>query len=277
MKAAQTRNIIIFIAVVVASGWIGVLVDSVLTDQPEGGDTLGMGLWLVLPLLTAAVLRTFAGDGWRDAGLAPRIRTSWPWYIAALLTYPLVTAVVLLAGWATGWMDFSSFRLSSLAGVVMSLILVQFIKNIFEEFVWRGYLTAKLLQRGWGDWGVYFIAGLVWGVWHLPYYLVFLPDEVMFTVLPVNKLLFAVVAIVSMIGWSILFVELFRVTRSIWPGVWMHAVEDSLLNPLVIDGYITIASGKEIWVSPITGVLASLLYVAAGLAIRFVRMRQSGN
>ncbi|MHA7966946.1 CPBP family glutamic-type intramembrane protease [Paenibacillus sp. CAU 1782] len=273
MKAQSTRNLVVFAAVVIASGWIGVLVDSTLEGQQEG-NTLGMGIWLVLPLLTVIVLRSFAGDGWKGAGLAPLIRSGWPWYLVALLVYPLVTSIVLLAGYVTGWIDFSNLRLGALGGVFIGLLLIQFVKNIFEEAVWRGYLTAKLMQLGVGDWALYGIAGLIWGIWHVPYYLHFLPDEMMHTVLPVNKILFAMIAVISMIAWSVLFVELYRIAGSIWPGVLMHAVEDSLLNPLVIDGYITVAAGKEIWVSPITGILPTVLYVAAGLIIRSIRLRR---
>lgn len=274
MDRKGARNLTIFVAAVLASGWLGVLVDSLLENQPEG-NTLGMGIWLIFPLLIVVVLRTFAGEGWKAAGLLPRFKQGWIWYVVAVLVYPVVTSLVLLIGYAAGWIELDNLRLQTLAGVVVSLLLVQFIKNIFEEFVWRGYLTARLVQQGMKDWNIYWIAGLVWGLWHLPYYLFFLPDNMMHSVLPVNKLLFAFVAIMSMIAWSIMFVELYRVTSSIWPGVLMHAVEDSLLNPLVIDGYITIASGKEIWISPITGVATSLLYVAVGLLIRSIRLRQS--
>ena len=37
------RNVVVFIVVVILSGWIGVLVDSVLTEQPKG-DSPGMGI-----------------------------------------------------------------------------------------------------------------------------------------------------------------------------------------------------------------------------------------
>ncbi|MFC6331908.1 type II CAAX prenyl endopeptidase Rce1 family protein [Paenibacillus septentrionalis] len=273
MERKSVRNLTVFVAAVLASGWLGVLVDSFLDDQPEG-NTLGMGLWLLFPLLTVVALRVFAGEGWKAAGLTPRLKQGWQWYIVAVLVYPVVTALVLLIGYAAGWVELTNLRIEALAGVFISLLFGQFIKNIFEEFVWRGYLTAKLVQKGMKDWSIYLIAGLVWGLWHLPYYLFFLPKHMMYSVLPVDKLLFALVAIVSMIAWSIMFVELFRVTNSIWPGVLMHAVEDSLLNPLVIDGYITIASGKEIWISPITGIAATLLYVVVGLLIRAVRLRR---
>ncbi len=65
-----------------------------------------------------------------------------------------------------------------------------------------------------------------------------------------------------------MFVELYRITKSIWPVVILHMIEDSLINHLVIDGYITISSGKEILISPIIGIIASILYVIVGLLLR---------
>jgi len=275
MDAKGTRNLLIFIIAVIGSGWLGLIVDSLLQDQPEG-NTLGMGLWLVLPLLTVVVLRTWVGEGWRGAGLSLNLKRGWQWYLVALLIYPVVTGIILLVGGVSGLISLDKLDVNALLSVFFSLLLAQLIKNIFEEFVWRGYLTAKLIKKGLNDWNIYWIAGLIWGVWHVPYYLFFLPEDMMYGILPVNKILFALLAILSMIAWSVMFVELYRVTNTIWPGVLMHAVEDSLLNPLVIDGYITITSGKEIWISPICGVLTSLLYIAVGLLIRAVRKRKWG-
>lgn len=55
-------HLIVFIIVVLSGGWLGVLLDSVLTDQTEG-NSLGMGLWLVLPFFTAIFLESFAVIG----------------------------------------------------------------------------------------------------------------------------------------------------------------------------------------------------------------------
>lgn len=49
----------VFIVAVISCGSIGVLVDSLLTEQPEG-ETLGMGIWLVLPLLTVIIILLFS-------------------------------------------------------------------------------------------------------------------------------------------------------------------------------------------------------------------------
>lgn len=273
MNRRTKRNLVIFGFIVMASGWIGVFVDHMLKDQPEG-DTLGMVLWLVMPLATVLLLRLFAGDGWKDTGFHPQFKGNLKWYVAALLLFPLITAIVLLAGALLGWTDLSGLRTApSFIGVFLGLLASQFIKNIFEEAVWRGYLTSKLVQLKLRDLHVYGIAGVIWGGWHIPYYLFFLPTADMYSVLPVDKLTFTAVAIATMIGWSIMFVELFRVTGSIWPCILMHSVEDALINPLVIDGYITISPGKEWLVSPISGILTTLLYVGVGLVLRAQRLR----
>lgn len=274
MNRKTVRNLVLFSFIVMASGWIGLLVDQGLKDQPEG-NTLGMGLWLVLPLVTVLVLRLFAGDGWKDSGLHPRFKGNLKWYLVALLTFPLITAIVLLVGALLGWIDISGLRTPpSFIGVVIGLLASQFIKNIFEESVWRGYLTSKLVQLKLKDRYIYGVAGVIWGGWHIPYYLFFLPTADMYSVLPVDKLTFTAIAIATMIGWSIMFVELFRITGSIWPCILMHSVEDSLINPLVIDGYITISPGKEWLVSPISGILTTLLYVGVGLLLRAQRLRK---
>lgn len=92
-------------------------------------------------------------------------------------------------------------------------------------------------------------------------------------VFPVSRVAFAGVAVATMITWSVMFVELYRITKSIWPAVILHMVEDSLVNPLVISGYISIMPGKEILISPIAGVITSILYLAVGLGLRAYRRR----
>ena len=56
------RNIIIFAFVAFFCGWLGVLIDKFIEPQPEG-ETLGMGIWLILPLLTVILLKLFAEIG----------------------------------------------------------------------------------------------------------------------------------------------------------------------------------------------------------------------
>ncbi|NLW47872.1 MAG: CPBP family intramembrane metalloprotease [Firmicutes bacterium] len=272
MNKNSIRNIVVFIVIVIISGWIGVLVDSILTDQPEG-DSLGMAIWLVLPMLTAFAIILFSKASWNDIGFKLNFKGNIKWYLASIFIFPVITVIVLIIGVATKWIDMSSLNLKPLILAFCSIMLINFIKNIFEETVWRGYLTSQLVKLNLSDWKIYLIVGCVWGVWHIPYYLVFLSEANIQTVLPASRVIFAGVAIITMLFWSVLFIELYRVAKSIWPCVLLHMVEDSLVNPLVISGYITIVTGKEILISPIIGVITSVLYLAVGLGIRAYRRK----
>lgn len=275
MNKKAIRNIGIFAFIVIISGWIGVLMDSVLTAQPEG-DSLGMGIWLALPLLTAFIIILFSKENRRDLGYKPNFKGNMKWYLASVLIFPVVTAIVLLIGAMMNWIDLSTFTFQSYIIAFCSTLLTNFIINIFEETAWRGYLTSQLLKLNLNDWKLYLIVGCVWTAWHIPYYLVFLPEADIQAVMPVSRAVYAVVAFTTFLSWTIMFTELFRVTKSVWPCVVLHTVEDSLINYLVISGYISIAAGKEILVSPINGIMASILYLAVGLGIRAHRIKANG-
>jgi len=70
------RNIVIFTIFITICGWIGYFIDK-LTGQANyenigtvtGNDgSPGLLMWLVSPLICTIILRTFAGDGWKDTG-----------------------------------------------------------------------------------------------------------------------------------------------------------------------------------------------------------------
>jgi len=274
MNKKAILNVGIFTSIVIISGWIGVLVDSVLISQPKG-DSLGMGIWLILPLLTAFIIILFSKINRRDLGLKPNFKGNMKWYLASVLIFPVVTGIVLLIGATTNWIDLSTFNFKSFILAFFSSLLINFCKNIFEETAWRGYLTSQLVKLNLSDLKLYLIVACVWGLWHLPYYLVFLPEADIRAVMPVSRVVYVIVAFTTFLSWTIMFTELFKVTKSVWPCVILHAVEDSLINPLVISGYIGIVTGREIFISPINGVITSILYAAVGLGIRAYRRRRS--
>ena len=84
-----------------------------------------------------------------------------------------------------------------------------------------------MYSLGWNDFAGHGVVGLVWGAWHIPYYLFFLDRAVLeaFTTLPVAA--FIVLAILVMVAWAIVYGERFSLTGSIWPAVLMHSVEDA--------------------------------------------------
>lgn len=155
-------------------------------------------------------------------------------------------------------------------------LLPNFIKNIPEEFVWRGYLTPKVSSLNLNDFVLYFIVGIIWGVWHIPYYLFFLDHTAFQSVSLLSRLgIFIPLAIVVMISWSIVFVELRLLTNSVWPAVLMHMVEDAFVNPLFIGGFIQIIQGKDLLISPIYGVISIILYTVIGLGLRHLRKKRN--
>lgn len=270
MNKKLFRNTVIFIVIVILSGWIGALVDSLLTEQSKGNST-GMGIWLVLPMLAAIAITIFSRGSWSDIGFKPNFKGNIKWYLIAALIFPVVTAIVLIIGDMTKWIDLSAFDLKPFILLFSSTLLISFIIDIFDGAPLYGYLTSQLVKLNLNDWKIYLTVGIVWGMWHIPYYLVFLPETDMQVVLPVSRTMFSIISIVTMICWAVMFIELYRVTNSIWPGVVLHMVEDSLINPLVISGFISIAAGKEILISPITGVITSILYLLVGFGIRAYR------
>lgn len=265
-KKAKT-DLVLFIFITLTSGWIGVFVDHILTGQPKG-QSLGMGIWLVSPFFCAIFFRIREKE-WKSAGLGLYIRKGWKGYLIAVFIYPAITAVTLFPAMyfgcadaaANSWITFRTLVLASFAG--------SFLKNIFEEFAWRGFLTPKLLESGLNDWLVYGISGMTWGLWHSAYYLVFLGNEY-FT--DTSRLQMLLSGCFIMILWSILFTEVYRMTKSVWPCVIMHTMEAAF--PAVIGATVQFNTIGQVIFHPETGLVAIILILSAGLYLRSIRIRR---
>jgi membrane protease YdiL (CAAX protease family) len=223
-----------------------------------------------VPAALAVLLRTFGEDGWKDAGITPNLRGNVRWYVLALLVYPVVTAVVVAVGSRLGLISIAGLSWAAVAPILhMSALGLapQVLKNIFEETAWRGYLAPKIYGLSWNAYLAHVVVGLVWGAWHIPYYLYFVDREILqqFTHLPLAA--FIVAAIGVMIAWSVVYGELFLLTRSMWPAVLMHSVEDASVNPLFTDQRIVVNQGAEWLVSPVNGIFSVALFLALGAAL----------
>lgn len=274
-KKTTIRNLIIFTIVVITSGWLGRGLD-VLMGNPSK-DSLGMLLWLIIPLAASLLLRTFAGDGWKDIGIKPSFKKNVTWYIIALCIFPIVTILNLFIGNSLGWITFSNFKLSLFFQAFLGAILPNFFKNIPEEFVWRGYLAPKVYSLNLNDFMLYCIVGLVWGLWHIPYYLFFLDSATFQSVTMLNIAVFIPLSIIVMISWSVVFVELRLLTNSVWPVVLMHMIEDAFVNPLFLGGFIQIIQSKDLLISPIYGIVSIVFYTAIGFGLRQLRKKRNSS
>jgi hypothetical protein len=262
--------IMVFIAITLLSGWIGYLVDFILPDQPDG-ETLGMGIWLLLPFLCGIVIRLVRRD-WKDFGVKPNIKTNIKWYALSVIIFPAMTLMYSLLGWIFGFVEFNSFSVSSLLPIIGSLFVGMFIKNIFEDFAWQGFLTPKLVKARLGDLQLYLVVGLVWAFWHAPYYLHFLPDSFYSTTSERLVDVFIKSPIIITV-WGVMFVEMTRITRSVWPAVLMHALEDAIPNFLIFEeGIIQFNGIGNLLLNPLTGLLPLATYLVFGLWLRKMRI-----
>ncbi len=106
----------------------------------------------------------------------------------------------------------------------------------------------------------------------VPYYMFFLPNE-FFT--EISRPMMVLVGIVIMIFWSPLFVELRRLTNSVWPCVILHAMEDAVPTLLfVTTGVFRIKKSLSILIDPMTGIVATVLILFIGLVLRGYRIKK---
>lgn len=271
----KVRNLAIFAVVVLASGWLGYGLDRVM-DNPLT-QSLGMLLWLIAPLGTAVLLRAFAGDGWKDFGLWPAFKGHGVWYAVSLLIYPLVAVLVLASGDVLGLITFPNFSLSLLLSVFATGLVPAFIKNIFEEFAWRGYLAPKIASLALNAYVGHVIVGLIWGGWHIPYWLFYLGNVQIHAAAAQGLATFVPAAILGIITVSIAYNEIRLLTNSVWPAVLMHTVGNALIDVLVAQGLIKIATGMGFLVSPTHQSLLTMVFLLlAGLWLHQQRVRKQG-
>jgi hypothetical protein len=272
------RNLLIFTTIVSAIGWIGRRLDVLMGNRSTDG--IGMLLWITMPLVVSLLLRSIAGDGWKDFGIKPNFKGNVIWYIISLLIYPLLTIFVLIFGWGLGITSFPNLSLNTIRIILQTFLLSllpQFIKNILEEAAWRGYLAPKVYSLSANDFVGHVIVGLVWGTWHIPYYLFFLDRAILQDFTSLNMTVFIPLTIMVMISWAMVYGEIFLLTKSIWPLVLMHIVEDAFLNQLFTGHHIHIRPGKDWLISPVYGLVSILCFIIVGIWLHYIRKRKKSN
>lgn len=270
MSKRYKITLAIFVFVTITAGLFGYLLDQVLTEQPEG-DSLGMGLWLVLPLLTGIVLGIFNKD-LNQIGIRPNFKHNLKWYAVSILVFPCVMLINIIVAKMMGGLIVGEIESGALFVLMITSFFTSCIKNIFEEFAWRGCLVTYLEKTRMNDWCLYFSNGLIWGMWHITYYMFFLPDEY-FT--DISRPMMVAVGIVVMIFWSPLFVELRRLTNSVWPCVILHSMEDAVPTMLFVTANVLqIKPAYFVVLDPTRGIVPTVLVFIIGLVLRYYRIKK---
>jgi membrane protease YdiL (CAAX protease family) len=246
-KKRTKLNLIIFIGLVLGlAALAGVIEPLTVTPGAEPGTSgLGQLLWIIAPLGVMLVLRIFGGDGWGDFGLRPNFKGNGFWWLVSFLVFPMVIIISVLIGTLLGGLELDVNMLSVFIAALLPGLIAALIKNIFEEFAWRGYLAPKVYSLNMNIWLSHAIVGLVWGAWHLPFVFVFWPY------LTANMLWYFVpLLLVGTISQSVVYGEIRLATASVLPAWVMHTIGNAIGNSLLLSGFIQLSSGKELWFSP---------------------------
>lgn len=268
------RNLIIFIVSVLGLAWLAGVIEplTIPPDAEPGASGLGQLLWLLAPLLIMVLLRTFGGDGWDDLGLRPNFKGNGFWWIVSIFIFPVVITISILIGALFGGLKLDGNMLPVFLSAILTGLIAAIIKNLFEEFAWRGYLAPKVYSLNLNIWLSHAIVGLVWGAWHLPFVFVFWPY-----LTPSMLWIFIPLLMVGTISQSVVYGEIRLATNSVLPAWIMHTVGNAIGNTLILSNYLHLNSGKELWFSPgAESIVSIILMFAIGYGLH-QRRQMSGH
>jgi membrane protease YdiL (CAAX protease family) len=253
-KPPSWRNVIIYgVGVLALSTVAGLLMTS--PESPAGL------LFILSPILMAALLRWFGGDGWGDAGL--RFRGAPAWYAVAALVFPVMFAVALGLGVAFGAVTFAEGAIASFATLFAINVIPRMLFSVGEEWGWRGYLEPRLAALGVAPFRRHLTVGAIWAVWHVPYIVALGADYTELN-LAVQLPLFFVAVIAMAFLWGTLRTR----TGSVWPAVIGHGVANAVAFPLLSSDVATVDNVLVFAARPEGLIVLALLSVAAFVVYR---------
>jgi membrane protease YdiL (CAAX protease family) len=213
------RNLLLYTVGVMTLSVVGGVLSA------TGADIGGL-FFISGPILMAILLRALGGDGWQDAGLR---LGALPWYLFALLLFPVTVGLILGIGVITGTILFRG-SLGALAGAAVSGLAPALIFATFEEWGWRGYLEPRLARLGLPDLRRHLLVGLIWAVWHIPYFLA-TPG---FIALP--PALYALLMVGGFLAMAVVYGPLRKASGAVWTAVLAHGLGNALAQPLLLGG-----------------------------------------
>lgn len=273
------RNIVIMSIFTVGGGWLGIWLNNITGNTMPPMQSLGALIWLASPALSGFALRSFGGDGWKDSGFGLNFLSSWKWYLTAILVYPLASLLTLGLGALFGVTTTEGFATQGVTAYLSAVGMMftgTLVKNFFEEFAWRSYLTPRLDATKIHPLLNHLIVGILWMSWHLPYYYYYLDRAILESAITTSIPVFIVLGYLVMIPTSILFGELRLLSKSTWTVFLLHQVINTISMPLLLNGFIEVKGALAPVFTPTNeGVIVSFLFGLAGWMLMKHRLRIS--
>ena len=133
------------------------------------GPNMSMYAWGISPIFMTLVFRIYNKD-WKGLDIKPNFSKSWKWYVLSILGIPFICMIQIIVARIAGNIEITeNFSIPLILNSVVGGFGLVFLKNISEEFTWRGYLTYSLNERGMSRIQNHLIVGSIWILWHVPY------------------------------------------------------------------------------------------------------------
>ncbi|HMV96429.1 MAG TPA: CPBP family intramembrane metalloprotease [Anaerolineales bacterium] len=272
------RNIIIVSLFTIGGGWLGIWLNNVTGNTQPPMQSLGVLVWLTTPAFSGFLLRAFGGDGWKDSGFGLNLISGWKWYLLGILVYPLASLLTFGLGALFGIVSAEGLAAQgfnaylSAAGMIFVGSLM---KNFFEEFAWRGYLTPRFEAAKLHPMLNHFIVSLLWMTWHLPYYYYYLDRATLNSAITTSVPVFLLTGYLVMFPTAILFGEIRLLSKSVWPVFILHNIINALSMPLLINGFIEVKGALAPVFTPTNeGILVSLVFGVVGWFLMQYRLKK---
>jgi membrane protease YdiL (CAAX protease family) len=152
-------------------------------------------------------------------------RSGLRWYLVVLLLPFVLLAVASLISAVAGWVSFSHTTPGRLWVLPLLYVLGGLLYGpLGEEPGWRGFALPRLLDRI-GARSAALLLGLVWGLWHLPLFVVFGTNQQhVLAYLPVPPAVTVGVYVLSVIAFNVIVVWVYLNTRgSLLMTTMIHA------------------------------------------------------
>jgi membrane protease YdiL (CAAX protease family) len=259
-KKRTRRNLAIFTVLVLGTATLARVIEPLTVPPGAEPGTSGLGqlLWIIAPLGVMLLLRIFAGDGWDDFGLRPNFKGNGFWWLVSVLVFPVVIAISVLIGALSGGLELDVNMLPAFAAALLPGLIAAMIKNVFEEFAWRGYLAPKVYSLKLDIWLSHAIVGVVWGAWHLPFVHVFWPY-----LTPAMLWYFVPLLLVGTFSQSVVYGEIRLATASVLPAWVMHTIGNAIGNTLLLSSFVQLSPGRELVFSPGAESVTSIILMFA--------------
>lgn len=261
----KKNQLILFTVLMLIIGFASRLIDPSVKDF--NSQSLGMFIWLISPFILMLIFRAINKD-WKSFGVKLHLKTSWPWYLISILLYPIVIGLILIIGKITNTITFEN-SLSLLPAAALVSLLPLFIKNIFEEFTWRGYLTPQMDKMGMSRFKNHLIVGIIWALWHLPFL-----DLMIRSYSQANLWIALPLMFIGIIITAFVYGEIRLRSSTVWTAVLLHAVGNAITNPLIGLNIIKLVSGKEFIASP---TIDNIAYIVLVLIVAVVLFKLNSN